>query len=42
MKLYDHDKDNTDELFNEIEYESEELEEIKNFASNNILTNDVR
>ncbi|CAG8797146.1 13425_t:CDS:1, partial [Cetraspora pellucida] len=35
-----HDEDDTDELFNEIEYESEKLEEIKSFASDNILTDD--
>ncbi|CAG8753819.1 18230_t:CDS:1, partial [Cetraspora pellucida] len=36
----DHDEDDADELFNEIEYESEELEEIESFASDNIITDD--
>ncbi|CAG8637314.1 15334_t:CDS:1 [Cetraspora pellucida] len=40
VKLSDHNEDDTDELFDEIEYESEELEEIESFASDNILTDD--
>ncbi|CAG8453384.1 10995_t:CDS:2 [Cetraspora pellucida] len=34
----DHDEDDADELFDEIEYKSEKLEEIESFASDNILT----
>ncbi|CAG8674357.1 12135_t:CDS:1, partial [Cetraspora pellucida] len=34
----DHDEDDADELFDKIEYESEELEEIESFASDNIVT----
>ncbi|CAG8660479.1 2672_t:CDS:2, partial [Cetraspora pellucida] len=40
VELSDHNEDNTDKLFNKIEYKSEKLEEIKSFASDNFLIDD--
>ncbi|CAG8673062.1 1844_t:CDS:1, partial [Cetraspora pellucida] len=40
LELSDHNKDDINELFNEIEYKSEEFKKIKSFASDNILTDD--